>query len=123
MRLTSSVDPTPQRLANESFEDYKVRRRAQKLRLRLLTKGPRQAPAKNEIDPATGMPKPVNTGAWWLGQHTNERKNHHRRAVAAAGGIRQYKKHARMLRQLMSGSVSQVGNIDPVAWNNLQVAA
>jgi hypothetical protein len=123
MHLTSNLNMNPARLADESFEDYKARRRAQKYRVRLLTRGPRQLPFKPKTN-LDGTPALPNVGTWWLGQYTNPGKNQHRKAVKAAGGIRQYKKQVRVLRQAMFANdvASSVRDIDPVAWNNLQAA-
>lgn len=61
---------TPERLANETREEYAARRIQARAELKTMTIGPTQAPAVTALD----------TSRFFLGQHTNGRKNAHRHA-------------------------------------------
>ena len=81
---------TPQRLDGESFADYRRRRAASHAAVRIMTKGPTQAPAIG----------PLDTSRFFLGQHTNDERNRQRRRVNAWGGRRQYLKTVKGLRRV-----------------------
>lgn len=77
---------TPSRQTGESQADYRARRAASKAIVRTMTKGPTQAPAKS----------PLDVSRFFLGVHTNPKKNARRAAIKAAGGIRQFKRSNRV---------------------------
>lgn len=67
---------TPQRLDGESFGDYKARRAQSKAIVKTVRRGPTQAPKQfGEISEAR----------FWIGQHTNSRRNVERRFTAKFG--------------------------------------
>lgn len=74
---------TPQRLQDEDFEAYKIRRFQSKLSIKNMNKAP------------SGT-----MGSWFLGQHTAtpERKAK-RNLILALGSARQAKKYNRKLKQ------------------------
>lgn len=79
---------TPERQAGESQEQYKARRAASKAAVRTMTKGPTQAPAVNALD----------TSRFFLGQHTNDKRNKRRAFIKACSGFRQFKRISRAHR-------------------------
>ena len=76
----------PERLAGESREEYRDRRKLSKYTTLLMMKGPRQAPAVTKLD----------TSRFWLGPHLNPQRNAERRAKRVVGK-RQWKKQQRYL--------------------------
>lgn len=79
---------TPERQPGETTKQRYRARQAESARVvRLMVKGPTQAPHIQ----IPGGPPP-NWVHWWLGQHTNPERNARRAAIAASGGIRQFKK-------------------------------
>jgi hypothetical protein len=81
---------TPERQANESQADYRARQARSAAAVKVMTKGPTQA----AYIPLPGMPPP-NWVLWWAGQHTNTARANRRKAIAAFGGVRQFKKAKR----------------------------
>lgn len=87
---------TPERQPNESREQYKQRRLVSKSLNIEMRYGPKQEPARMEVQP-DGTAKIVNGGGWmsfWTGQHHNTAKNK-KRAVKRLIGNRQLRKSLR----------------------------
>lgn len=81
---------TPERQPNESFEQYRARQARSRAINKTMRKGPTQAPAVNALD----------VSRFFLGQHTNPKRNAERRLVKALGGIRSAKTMKRRERTL-----------------------
>jgi hypothetical protein len=75
---------TPERGENESFEDYKARRKASQEAVKITMKGPRQ----NPWPPGMGEPNWVH---WWKGQHTTTPERKQRRDLVRSLGKRAFK--------------------------------
>jgi len=86
---------TPERQPDETQAQYRQRQSASRAAVVAMTKGPTQAPAVNQLDVLR----------FWLGQHTNDRKNA-RRAVKAAIGARQYRKQRQALARAAQSQVA-----------------
>jgi hypothetical protein len=76
---------TPQRGANESFDAYKTRRAQSRALVKTMRRGPRQAPAINQ----------VAVSRFWLGLHKASAEKLARRDVVKDIGRRQARKAMR----------------------------
>jgi hypothetical protein len=76
---------TPQRGTNESFDAYKSRRAQSHALVKTMRRGPRQAPAINQLD----------VSRFWLGLHKATDAKRLRRICVKLSGIRQHKREQR----------------------------
>ena len=81
MENTLSNVHAPQRLADETQAQYRMRRTVSRAIVKTMTKGPTQAPAVNQLD----------VSRFFLGQHENALKNRVRALKAKAAAAKRRK--------------------------------